>query len=1282
MNENSKKHCFLEACRFFSKASSKSNHLNQVSVEEKGSKTTRKFGLYSEKNDEKEGLHSHSQSVISDTSSYRFLEKHRSKDPLIKREYKHMMSSDTSYSKEMLFQEIKLDNENYIRIYGFNINKPYQFLYYILCIITGGFAYLIFLWVPQWKAKLTLKSSPFDSCNWVLIKDKYERADILKVTRKDCGESILNIYEGFQNSHDKFQTKNESSESTYLTYIDYRYIRFVYYPIEKKFIPIYDWKDPRCILPIQDISKGLDTSTRNDREIIFGKNIIDVEEDSVFVLLIKEIFHYFYIFQIFSIALWMSDTYYYYATCILIISIINVTVTLIKTKKNIKLLRKMSRYICDVRVLRDGTWISTLSSELVPGDIFDISDPKLTVMPCSSILLSGDCIVNESSLTGESAPISKIFAPPNVINLLNREETDIPRQLLKHYIFCGTKIVKVRKPLSKDQQTPALAMVAKTGFNTTKGILIRSIFFQKIPSFKFYRDSLRFVGFMTLIALSGFIINTIRFVKMGIEWNLVVLRSLDLITIVVPPALPTTLAIGTNFAIARLKKRQIYYTSISKINISGTIDIMCFDKTGTLTEDGLDVFGIRIVDVSSNKLGEIHKESLTLPFYVSNYNDLSPSNRENAMLYTMATCHSLRLLNHNLIGDPLDLKMFCFTGWVLEENQEHVFMDESFENIETQNITQDFNQQIVSSVVRPKKDLRVSDIKDSNLENISSFKLGIIRTLEFVSHLRRMSVIVKEFDSPNMQVYLKGAPEIIKDVCRLDSLPDNYDEVLSYYTSHGFRVIACAMKTLFGISWIETQKMKRDEIEKDLLFIGFIIFENRLKPMSSKTIDILNKANIRSVICTGDNILTSINVSKKCNIIQKNEHVYMATIHGDVNSPDAKIIWENTENSEMLLDSNTLIPQYSLSNPKDSSYYGTCFSENYSLAITGDIFKWMIDFSPSDVFEKMLVKTQVFARMSPDEKHILVEKLQSLDYCVGFCGDGANDCSALKAANVSISLSDTEASIVSSFTDKKSSVACVIDLIREGRAALVTSFACFKYMALYSAIQFISVSILYSSASNLGDFQYLYIDLILVFPIAISMGRSEAYPKLVKERPVSSLISEKVIGSLIGNISILLSLQFAVYYLVRLQDWYQKPSPQSDLFDISNSDNTSLFIFSCYQYVLIAIILSIGPPYRQPVYYNKVFVFFVLVSLISITVILYKPTRWISRVLELSYLKLDFCFIIVGIAVFNYIIIWVCEKYLFLPTSKQINSIIKTLFSIKKTEQKKRYEKIQDALKC
>ena len=56
------------------------------------------------------------------------------------------------------------------------------------------------------------------------------------------------------------------------------------------------------------------------------------------------------------------------------------------------------------------------------------------------------------------------------------------------------------------------------------------------------------------------------------------------------------------------------------------------------------------------------------------------------------------------------------------------------------------------------------------------------------------------------------------------------------------------------------------------------------------------------------------------------------------------------------------------------------------------------------------------------------------------CGDGANDCGALKTADVGISLSDAEASIAAPFTSKIQDIRCVVKVLREGRAALVTSF--------------------------------------------------------------------------------------------------------------------------------------------------------------------------------------------------------------------------------------------------
>lgn len=78
------------------------------------------------------------------------------------------------------------------------------------------------------------------------------------------------------------------------------------------------------------------------------------------------------------------------------------------------------------------------------------------------------------------------------------------------------------------------------------------------------------------------------------------------------------------------------------------------------------------------------------------------------------------------------------------------------------------------------------------------------------------------------------------------------------------------------------------------------------------------------------------------------------------------------------------------------------------------------------------------------------------------CGDGANDCSALSMAHVGISLSEAEASVAAPFTSKVADISCVPKLILEGRCALVTSFGIFKYMALYSMVQFASVLILYT----------------------------------------------------------------------------------------------------------------------------------------------------------------------------------------------------------------------------
>jgi len=98
-------------------------------------------------------------------------------------------------------------------------------------------------------------------------------------------------------------------------------------------------------------------------------------------------------------------------------------------------------------------------------------------------------------------------------------------------------------------------------------------------------------------------------------------------------------------------------------------------------------------------------------------------------------------------------------------------------------------------------------------------------------------------------------------------------------------------------------------------------------------------------------------------------------------------------------------------------------------------------------------------------------------------------------------------------------------LKREGRCALTTSFQCFKYMALYSMIQFGGVTVLHGALSNFSNFEYLYVDMIVIFPLAIFMGYTEPCPHLSKYMPSSNLISFPVLSSVIGQIIIQIGFQ-------------------------------------------------------------------------------------------------------------------------------------------------------------
>lgn len=118
----------------------------------------------------------------------------------------------------------------------------------------------------------------------------------------------------------------------FLKIAEYRYTRFALQPGTGRWSMIRDWRDPRWT-SVKAVGGGLAEGVRVQRRLLFGENVIDIEGKSLAGLLVDEVLHPFYVFQIASIILWSVDDYYYYAFAIALISVSSIVSTLIETKR-------------------------------------------------------------------------------------------------------------------------------------------------------------------------------------------------------------------------------------------------------------------------------------------------------------------------------------------------------------------------------------------------------------------------------------------------------------------------------------------------------------------------------------------------------------------------------------------------------------------------------------------------------------------------------------------------------------------------------------------------------------------------------------------------------------------------------------------------------------------------------------------------------------------------------------------------------------------------------------
>ena len=251
----------------------------------------------------------------------------------------------------------------------------------------------------------------------------------------------------------------------------------------------------------------------------------------------------------------------------------------------------------------------------------------------------------------------------------------------------------------------------------------------------------------------------------------------------------------------------------------------------------------------------------------------------------------------------------------------------------------------------------------------------------------------------------------------------------------------------------------------------------------------------------------------------------------------------------------------------------------------------------NDAFRLILKYCSIFGRCSPDNKTQLVTSLQNEGFQVLMCGDGANDCGALKAADVGISLSQEEASIAAPFTSTEFDISCIINVLNQGKCALVTSVEIFKYMIVFSLTEYFSMILMLVRNTFLSDFEGLWIDCIITLPLSTLLPLTDAYQKLNYRRPFYVLTLFPVALSIFSQFFINIIFQLGGYLLMNLLFPENKfPKARNCHNKDICLDNSLIFYISFCQYLFSGLVYINAAPFKKKVYSNILLFIFIILS--------------------------------------------------------------------------------------
>lgn len=804
-----------------------------------------------------------------------------------------------------------------------------------------------------------------------------------------------------------------------------------------------------------------------------------------------------------------------------------------RAQKKLEALEKLSAG--DARVMRDGEEMKIDPVEIVPGDILKLEQGD-KIPADGRILSSSNLTSNEASLTGESVPVTKRA------DLISEEDSSLPD--MNNMVFFGTYIA-----------TGTAKVVATTtgGFTEIGKIqgTLEELNTGDIPLRKKVNLLAKYLGIAAVILmvisitwaifLGPFLTNTpgvsefndiIDTIAAGIT------KAMTIMPINIP--LLTTIVLLTG--VLAMAKRGVIIRDLSAVESLGRVSVICSDKTGTMTKNEMMVRYVwdteRLYTITGNGYepqGEILKLKPN-----ANSEDLSLENA--SPLVGVESYDNLRLL------------LLC--GGI--NNDSAISIDE----IPGQGL-------IYNPIGDPTDAALLTLFRKSGMEEADvKRKYAIEMEFPFDSLFKRMSKITTH-DS-TYTVFTKGATEVVLPRCTHynmdgkravldDAILQQITSLTDGFASKGYRVISLAYRQIQSIPKVPDL---REEIEKDLTYLGFACIVDPPREGVKEAVNACHSAGINVIMITGDAAATAQTIAKNLNIYKEN-----------------------------------------------------------SLAVEGGGISALSD----DEFERV----NVFARVNPEHKQIIVERYQDQRKVVAMTGDGVNDVLALAMSDAGIAMGITGTDVAKEAADlviTDDSFASIVTGVHEGRGLFnKIRMMVFFYIGinLFESVIFFGALFLLPAGFNmLTSWQ----SLLLVatthsFP-GLALVFDKTSPRAMEEKPrdsediiTRSLAKFMAVGVVLMVIGagIVYALAFNAQpgdflYVVEenLTGYYNASSqlPVDWTIQIAKATTMLLTIILIYESTLVLIIRRVNLPFHKSVADPGIIRYVVLLGLIVLAFLL------------------------------------------------------------------------------